>query len=183
MQSVQADKFCPLQFRPDFSSQLYKTQVQVTGKDLSGLLLIKTMPDSSVRVVFSTETGFKFFDFEFSGSSGFKVYYVMKNLDKKVVIQALRNDFELLLMRGLESGADRIIKKDSSFYYGFKKGKKTAYYITDSTCSRLLSSELGSSRKKLVTADIIGRSGKIPDSMFIEHHNFNFTIALKKLER
>lgn len=48
-------------FKPSFSVALYNTQVDVMGNHLSGLLLIKKMPDSSVRMVFSNEIGFKFF--------------------------------------------------------------------------------------------------------------------------
>ncbi len=49
-------------FKPAFTVALYKTEVNVTGKYLSGLLIIKSMPDSSLRMVFSNEMGFKFFD-------------------------------------------------------------------------------------------------------------------------
>jgi hypothetical protein len=53
-------------FKPNFTVALYNTQVDVVGNHLSGLLIIKKMPDSSTRLVFSNEMGFKFFDFEFS---------------------------------------------------------------------------------------------------------------------
>ena len=54
------------QFKPVFASALYKADIDVIGNHLSGLLLIKKMPDSTTRMVFSNEIGFKFFDFEFS---------------------------------------------------------------------------------------------------------------------
>ena len=59
------DAACVEKFRPDFTAQLYKANIAVSGKSLSGLLLVKKMPDSSTRLLFSTETGFKFFDFSF----------------------------------------------------------------------------------------------------------------------
>ena len=57
-------------FKPVITTALYKIDVNVVGKYLSGLLLLKTMPDSSIRMVFSNEMGFKFFDFEFASGGG-----------------------------------------------------------------------------------------------------------------
>ncbi|ULQ51467.1 hypothetical protein [Flavihumibacter fluvii] len=183
MHSVAGDPLCVEKFRPAFSADLYKANVQVNGKTLSGLLLIKAMADSSTRVVFSTETGFKFFDFSFGGQQDFKVYYVMKKLDKKVVVDALRNDFELLLMRWVNGTNPFVAAMDAQWYHGFPKGKKISYYITDSLCNELYRAELASKRKKLVTVQLYNTIGQVPDSMFVQHFNFNFTISLKKLER
>ena len=42
---VQGKPGCVLRFKPVFGSELYNTQVNVAGKHLSGLLIIKTMPE------------------------------------------------------------------------------------------------------------------------------------------
>ncbi len=73
MQKTQADPSCLVKFKLNFTKALYNTKVDVVGKHLSGLLLIKLMPDSSTRLVFSNEMGFKYFDFEFSAAGVFKV--------------------------------------------------------------------------------------------------------------
>jgi hypothetical protein len=183
MQPATGDPLCVEKFRPAFTSQLYKASVQVSGKNLSGLLLIKAMEDSTTRIVFSTETGIKFFDFSFGGALGFKVFYVMKQLDKKAVVNALRNDFELLLMRWVEAGNGSVASMGGQWYHGFTKGSKISYYITDSICSELHHAELASKRKKLVTANLYAMAGGVPDSMSIQHFNFNFNISLRKLHR
>jgi hypothetical protein len=183
MQAVSGDPVCVEKFRPAFTSQLYKANVAVTGKTLSGLLLFKAMPDSSTRVVFSTETGFKFFDFSFGGPQPFKAIYVMKKLDKKVVVEALQQDFELLLMQPAAAGKATVSKMSYDLYYGFSNGPKTRYYITDSICHELQFAELAAKRKKLVRINQFAISDRIPDSIYIQHFNFNFTISLKKLER
>lgn len=190
LQPAGGDRNCVEAFRPVFGSDLYKAQVEVAGKNLSGLLLIKTMEDSSIRVVFSTETGVKFFDFEFGSEGAFRAHHVMKKLDKKIVVNALRNDFDLVLMNGLGQGADRLMRREYKFYHGFQRGKKTAWYVTDAGCATLQHAELGSRRKLLVDARLFAGEGKLfsgggqaPDSVSIRHHNFNFNIALKKLER
>ena len=81
---------CLQKFKPVIERALYNTSVDVTGKHISGLLLIKTMPDSSIRIVFSNEMGFSFFDFGFFTGNGFKVYHIIPQMNKKAVIKTLR---------------------------------------------------------------------------------------------
>ena len=103
-------------FKPAFTVALYNTQVDVVGNHLSGLLLIKKMPDSSIRMVFSNEIGFKFFDFEFAPDGNFKVYSIIKQMNKKAVLKTLRKDFELILMDHLDS-CSRISPVQTTGFY------------------------------------------------------------------
>src|ERR1035437_4022081 len=95
LQASTANSACLNKFKPAISSILYNTHVNVIGKHLSGLMIIKRMRDSTIRVVFSSEMGVKFFDFEYSGI-GFKVVYCMEQLNKKVVINQLKKDLGFL---------------------------------------------------------------------------------------
>src|SRR5215471_538454 len=90
LQKTQEGVNCIQKFKPDFTNALYYAEVNVVGKHLSGLLLIKLMPDSSTRMVFSNEAGFKFFDFEFAKDGNFKVFYIIDQMNKKPVITTLR---------------------------------------------------------------------------------------------
>jgi hypothetical protein len=183
MEKTAADPSCVLRFRPQFSRALYNTKVDVTGKHLSGLLLIKTMPDSSIRLVFSNEMGFKYFDFEFARDGVFKVYYILPQMDKKAVRTTLRKDFELLLMQHLDLRRHFALKKDGLVYHGFPQEKGNNYYITDSACTQLMRLERASRRKPVVEAVMEHFSGGMPDSIGISHTNFNFNIGLKKLKQ
>jgi hypothetical protein len=183
MKTVAGDGSCIEQFRPVFLAQLYKANVQITGKSLSGLLLFKKMPDSSTRVVFSTETGFKFFDFSFGVAENFKVYYVIPQLDKKIVLNALQNDFDLLLMRWSADAEKFAATMNQQLYAGFKNGSKIFYYVTDSSCTKYYRAELAGKRKKLVEITGFGIDNQVPDSVYLQHFNFNFNISLKKLAR
>jgi len=183
MTRTEADASCLLTFKPIFTRALYNTQVDVVGKHLSGLLLLKQMPDSSTRLVFSNEMGFKYFDFEFSASGEFKVWYILPQMDKKAVKTTLRKDFALLLMQHLDMKKSFLLKKDDLFYYGFPQSKGNNYYITDSTCSQLIRVERASRRKPVVTAVMQHYKDGMPDTIGISHANFNFTIGLKKLKQ
>ncbi|MET0241822.1 MAG: hypothetical protein ABW174_00050 [Flavitalea sp.] len=174
---------CFLKFRPEFGSTLYNTQVNVVGRHLSGLLLFKSMPDSSMRIVFTSEMGAKFFDFEFAKNGDFKVQQVMSQLNKKAVIKTLRSDFELLLMRNIDL-AKMVIKKDSAgTWYGFPDLKETYYYITDASCSKLIRIENAMKRKPKVQMELFNYHNGVPDSIGISHRNFNFEIGLKYIQR
>jgi hypothetical protein len=177
------DTRCLEQFKPTFSSALYKTEVEVTGKHIGGLLLIKTLADSSIRMVFSNQLGFKFFDFGFSRDSGFQVHYIMKQMDKKAVLITLRKDFELVLMQDITSKRAYVLRDEQHNYYAFPQEKGINYYITDSSCSQLLLMQRASKRKAVVEVIMKDYDHGMPDTIGISHKNFNFTISLKKISK
>ena len=170
-------------FRPDLKSALYKTEVDVIGHHLSGLLLIKTLSDSSIRMVFSNEMGFKFFDFEFKPGGGFKVYYIIKQMDKKAVITTLQKDFELVMMLKMDSKTAFMRKDGDYLYYVFPQKRGFNYYITDTTGNELVRMERSSTRRPIVQAIMKNYINGVPDTIGITHKNFSFTIGLKRLER
>ncbi len=182
LQKTMGDVTCVQKFKPLFISTLYKTQVSVTGKQITGILLFKTMPDSSLRIVFSNEMGFKFFDFEFSADNGFKVFYIMDQLDKKSVIKTLRKDFELVLLLHTEPAKAFILKDSQYNYFAFPQEKGVNYYITDPACTQLLRMEKASQKKPVVIALMQDYRNGIPDTIGISHKNFKFTIGLKRFE-
>jgi hypothetical protein len=183
LKAVHADPACLQKFEPHFGADWYNAKVDVIGKHISGLLLIKTMPDSSVRTVFTNEAGIKFFDFEFR-SGAFKVYDIIHALDKRPVVTTLRKDFELILMRQTAAKSTTPLQSDEEIYYAFPEKKETVFFVTNKDCSTLLRVERGSKRKKKAAATLVNQnSAGIPDSMHIQHFTFNMQISMKKLEK
>ena len=171
-------------FAPNFTNVLYKTEVDVIGgHHLSGLLLIKTLPDKSVRMVFSNEMGFKFFDFEFKSDGGFMVYYIIKQMDKRPVIITLQKDFELVMMRKRNSETAYMRKDDHYLYYVFPQEKGANYYVTNLQSTELIRMERSSDRKPVMQAIMNNIHNDIPDTIGISHKNFKFNIGLKLLKR
>lgn len=169
-----------LQYKPRFTTAVYIAGVDIIGKHLSGLLVIKTMPDSSLRMVFSSEMGLNFFDFEFSKEDSFIVHRIMEKMDRKAVIKTLRNDFELAFMRRLDVSGAKIFKKNDKLYYTFYDRERVRYYITDEK-NKLISAEAGNGKKAVVRASMTGYKNNVPDSIGISHQNFNFNISLKRM--
>lgn len=171
------------QLKPVFSVALYNTKVDVAGNHLSGLLLIKEMPDSSLRMVFSNEMGFKFFDFEFSADGNFKVYSIIKKMNRKAVLKTLRQDFEWILMNRLDTSAATVRTDNGFLYYVFPQCHGYNYYITDHLNKELIRLERVSGRKTIVEGVMLDYVNGVPDSIGITHKTFDFTIGLKRIER
>jgi hypothetical protein len=183
MQSVSADLNLLQKFKPAFTVALYKTTVDVIGNHLSGLLLIKKMPDSSTRMVFSNEMGFTFFDFEFAADGKFKVYSIIKKMNKGSVIKTLQHDFELVLMNNLDNSKASVKTGNGLIYFIFPQNKGYNYYITNSEGKELVRMERASNRKVIVETVMKNYIKGIPDTIGISHKTFEFNIGLKRIER
>jgi hypothetical protein len=183
MQKVSSDESCLQKLKPDFNHVVYKTSVDVIGKHFSGLLVVKQMPDSSERVVFTNEMGFSFFDFGFPLDSGFKVYLIVPQMNKKGLIQTLRKDFELLLFRNMDSNKYYALKDSGLIYHSYPQTVGVNYYITDSSCGQLVKMQRASTKKPVMEAFTYGgSSGIAPDSISLRHFNIShFSITLKKI--
>lgn len=144
---------------------------------------MKTMPDSSIRVVFTSEMGLTFFDFEFGRDGSFQVHHIIEKMNRKAVIRTLRQDFELVLMRGLQTHPATISKRENRIYYAFPHKKGSNYYITDLDCKELVGIEKASKRKAFVKVIMRNYNNGMPDTIGIEHTNFQFNIGFKRLER
>ena len=181
MQKIQTDNSCVLKFKPDFNHVIFKTSAEATGKHFSGLLLVKSMPDSSTRIQFSSETGLSFFDFGFLSGNGFNVYQIIPDLNNKALIKTLRKDFELVLFRNMDSSDGIALSDGNLLYHRFPQAKGVNYFVTDDSCRNLIKMQRASNTKPVMEARIFNDGSMVPDSISIRHLNFNFSISLKKI--
>jgi hypothetical protein len=134
-------------------------------------------------LVFTNEAGVTFFDFQFDAQGRFTVKHVIKQLDRKPVINTLKKDFELMLGFPFRDARLNAWQVDEQVYYGVPNKRETAYLVTDSGCASLQWLELGSKRKKKVGVSFWGSNLTAPDSVTIKHFTFAMNIALKKLNK
>jgi hypothetical protein len=161
----------------------YQARVDVAGNHISGLLLIKNMPDSSRRVVFTNEAGMTFFDFGFSSNGGFAVHAIIKRLNKKPVVQTLRNDFELILALPFEKGPYQSWQEGEEVFFGVKQKNQTAYFIISKDCGSLHRLEWGDARKRKVTVQLVGGVYPSPEKLELIHHTFDMRISLTRFQK
>ncbi len=210
------DVKCIEKFAPQFTKVMYSAYVDVTKHHFSGILLMRLMPDGGTRIVFTNEVGVKFFDLGFAGDGAFTKFYMLPKMDKKVVINALKNDLALILLHPNLSKAkmlqnytsilDRdkctggyILTRDSTDsilhaksidkiqhialkYITVPNKKGNDYYITNENCSKLVRIERASKRKPMVIVEMMDYKNGTPDSVNIQHKNFNFNISLKRID-
>lgn len=183
LKPVESSTNCVEKFKPVFKANWYNATVDVIGKHISGLLLFKAMSDSSMRVVFTNEVGVTFFDFEFKKDGTFKAHQIIEQMNKKAVINLLRKDFELIMMRGLTSKKLKPYQQNDEVFYALAGKKETDYFITDKDCASLLRVEKGSKRTKKVEVKSWGAQQQAPDSIHLKHFTFDMQIGLKKIQR
>jgi hypothetical protein len=173
------DQSCLEKIKPKLlHTQLYDASIEVMGKHISGLLLVKTLDTGEKRVVFTNEAGVKFLDFGWSKDEIVHTYFVMKQLDKKAVIDLLRRDFELLIGYFYQHPRWTGFETDSEHFMSTTFRNDRFYLVTDKQCTKFVRAELGSKRKRLVSIEY-------PDSdnVLIKHYTFNMQINLKTIER
>ena len=85
-------------FSDSKSDYVYKANISVYGNELSGIFIAKKINETTHRIVFTTEFGNKLMDFEIS-ETDFKVNSIVSELDRKILINTLKEDFRLLLKK------------------------------------------------------------------------------------
>jgi hypothetical protein len=168
---------------PQPASAWYNASIDVMGKHISGLLLIKQMADSSRRVVFTNEAGVKFLDFQFNGDSDFRVVSIIPQLNKKAVVNLLRKDFELIMGIPFLRGEPLSREMNGEYFHGVSFRKLNHYYITDAACSKLKRIESATDRKSMTTLYVFNSNGAEVDSMRLEHHTFAMNMRFRKLNK
>ncbi len=173
---------------PQFDKALYRCLVDgktwLKSYHLSGLLFIKQAEDASVHVVFQNEMGVTFFDFRWDKTGQFKVNSVMPQFDKAALIQTLRKDFELLLMKDLpkySNGQFHFNGNLDTTYVRFPLSKGFVFYLITQDY-QLAGIENADEKRKVVVFQIEPVPLKqLPDQIFIRHLRAGFTIDLKKI--
>jgi hypothetical protein len=184
LQPIVIDRSCIEKLRPrGIDTSWYDASIDVVGKHISGLLLIKNMPDSSTRIVFTNEAGVKFLDFEFAKDHTFTVHHIIRQMNKKPVIRLLQKDFSLMLGIPFQTASWQAWQNNGDVYYGVRQKKETHYFITGQDCASLHRIETGSLRKRKVSLIMSGSDVNKPDSMDLQHHTFAMHINLRKLAK
>lgn len=178
-----ADPDCIQRLKPrGIDSAWFVARVDVVGKHLSGLLLVKELEDRSTRLVFTNEVGVTFFDLEFLQDGRFEVKKIIEPLNRKVVIETFRDDFSLLLGYPFKGDLKGWWNKEER-YFGIANGKERTYFTTGSECDSLRSLEAGSARKLKVSITMNGGVQRRPERIIIRHHTFNMTITLNLIDK
>ena len=157
---------------------VYKANISVYGRELSGIVIAKMISDSVHRVVFTTEFGNKLIDMELSDTY-FKMNSIVSELDKKLLVNTLKTDFRLLL-RSAYKVKSEYGDPSNRIYKSRNKGRYLFVSTADNKLQNIIHSKWR--REKINLAFTAGDSG-IAERIVIKHHNIKLKIELNYFKR
>jgi len=162
-------------FSDSKTDYVYKTNITVYGNELSGIFIAKKINDTTHRIVFTTEFGNKLFDFEISETT-FKVNSIVSELDKKILINTLKEDFRLLLKK------DYLIQEqfENEFFNIYKSadGKRDNYLFLTKKDQKLEKVIHSSQIKEKFTVFFNSENNIFAEKIQIIHQNIKLKIEL-----
>jgi len=162
-------------FKDSKTDYVYKANITVYGHDLTGIFIAKKINDTIHRVVFTTEFGNKLLDFEISEKT-FKVNSIVSELDRKILVNTLRDDFRLLLKK--EYQIQEQFENESDDIYKSAYGKRDNYLFI-SKKDRKLEKVINSSKtKEKITLLFNSENDIFAEKIEIIHQNIKLKIEL-----
>ncbi|PQA94283.1 hypothetical protein SAMN05421796_11148 [Chryseobacterium piscicola] len=161
-----------------FSSKedyVYKCQMDIYKNHVSGILIIKKISDDTHRVVMTSDFGNKMIDFEIS-ENDFKLNYVLADLDKKMVINFLKNDFQELLRQ--KYLVNESFENENSRIYLSKTKKKSYYLFFNKENSLLKQIIYTKSNKEKIDFSFDAKKPTFAEMILLDHKDFKINIKL-----
>lgn len=157
---------------------VYKAQIEVYGNKLGGIFVAKKISDSIHRVVFTTEFGNKLMDFELSDNE-FKVNYIVEQLDKKIVLNTLEEDFRLLLK--VNHQIFESFEGSSFNVYKSNQDKRFVFFFVNKKENKLVKLLSTSKYKEKVVFEFESKNTTFAEVIRINHKNIKLKIELNQI--
>lgn len=156
---------------------VYKCQMDIYNNHVSGILILKKINAITHRVVMTSDFGNKLIDFEIS-ENDFKLNYVLPDLDKKIVINFLKNDFQKLLRQ--KYSISQIVDEDILVNYHNLSDKKNWYSLTYNKEKKELLQRIGfgKNKKEKVIFNFEAKKPTFAETIEIQHKDFKINIKL-----
>ena len=154
---------------------VYKCQMDIYKNHVSGILIIKKINENFHRVVLTSDFGNKLIDFEVS-ENDFKLNYVLPDLDKKIVINFLKNDFQELLRQ--KYPVNESFENENSKIYLSKIEKKNYYLFFNKENNLLKQIIYTKNNKEKIDFSFDAKKHIFADSLNLQHKDFKINIKL-----
>lgn len=169
-------QFVQNQYFSDVSlDYVYKTHIEIYGNKMGGIFIAKRINDSIHRMVLTTDFGNKLLDFEISENS-FKVNFIIDNLDKKIIINTLRDDFRTLLQ--VNSKVFKTYKRNNEVIF---QTENNAYYYFDEVSRNLTKIIKTNKRKEKVVFTFDSKKTTFAENINIQHYNIKLKIDFNQI--
>ncbi|WP_267404492.1 MULTISPECIES: hypothetical protein [unclassified Chryseobacterium] len=154
---------------------VYKCQMDIYKNHVSGILIIKKINETTHRIAMTSDFGNKLIDFEIS-ENDFKLNYVLPDLDKKIVINFLKNDFQQLLKQ--KYPVNESFENENSKIYLSKIDKKSYYLFFNKENGLLKQIIYTKNNKEKIDFTFDAKKHIFADSLNLQHKDFKINIKL-----
>lgn len=153
---------------------VYKAKIDAFNKSFGGIFIVKKLGPEHHRIAFTTEIGNTIFDFTFEGDD-FKVNRILKELDRKILINILKRDFKALIQEQSPVKNHFSLKNDDILQTDILS-KKHYFHYTNNQLNKIVRVDRN---KEKVDFSFTNIDGQFAKEIEIAHHNFKLHIALK----
>ena len=165
-------------FSDDFVKALYRTEINIYSKNLTGITIIKKT-DGAMRIVSMSELGIKYFDFGFPDNKEEPiVHYIMEPLDKKALINLFKRDFSFLFYLPKISNSEVMISIDDKSNMLFKHNKLLYFADKVGDVTDIEKQRVFHKSKQIIS--ISGYHQSYPDTININHGNISLNFVILK---
>ncbi|MGB6151470.1 MAG: hypothetical protein WBG48_05710 [Pricia sp.] len=176
VETIQKESLNPY-FSDVSKDYVYKAKIEAFDKTFGGLFIVKKLGPQHHRVVFTTEIGNTLFDFTFQ-EDDFKVNRILKEMDRKLLINILKRDFKVLLEE--HPGVLQTFKNNDDFVYAVKIGSKKHYFYHSDDALQKIARVGGGKEKGIFSFSKI--RDDLAGTIQISHKTFPLTITLSLIE-
>lgn len=163
-------------FSDETKDYVYKASIDVYDKHFGGLLIIKKINEQEHRVVFTTEMGNKLFDFTFT-ENHFQVNYILDELNRKMLINVLKNDFKVLISDNLQV-INTFSEANTNVFETSIYNKNHYYYFENKQLTQVVRTKNGKAKVQFLFSEI---NNHLADQIDIKHHNIKLDITLQSI--
>lgn len=149
--------------------------MDIYNNHVSGILIIKKINETTHRVVMTSDFGNKMIDFEIS-ENNFKLNYVLADLDKKTVINFLKNDFQELLKQNYPV-SEGFENNDSKIYVS-ESGKKKYYLFFNKENTLLQKIVYTNKNREKIDFSFEAKKHTFAEMIDLQHKDFKINIKL-----
>ncbi|MBK1895077.1 hypothetical protein [Chryseobacterium paridis] len=170
-----SEKMVANQYFSSKEDYVYKCQIDIYKNHISGILIIKKINETTHRVALTSDFGNKLIDFEISDKD-FKINYIIPDLDKKIVKNFLKNDFQQLLKHEYPVN-ERFENNQSKIYVSQDDNKK--YYLFFNKENGLLEQLIYTkNNREKINFSFEAKKHIFADSIDLQHKDFKINIKL-----
>jgi hypothetical protein len=155
---------------------VYRANIKISDKDLSGILAIKPINENTTRLALNTDFGNKLLDFQYQNDQ-LEIKYLSPDLDNFFIKKVLEETFKYLVKRDYQS-LEKTILNNQNIYFCKNNGKQQLLYFEIKT-DKLTKIEVTNARKVKIVYDFNTENNNFANNLIIKNIPYNISIELE----